>query len=146
MRQRATLDTNLILEYWKLQQKSEIIAKLFELAESGVVELAATARIREDIGITETGSVTRLGSWRIGKDRLAALDFIDFSTTVSELAATTGEREPDWRDWDHLHAHYLQGRDVFLTWDKALLALAEGLSSEFGIIVLTPERFIEQVE
>jgi hypothetical protein len=34
---------------------------------------------------------------------------------------------PDWRDWDHLGAQMLQRRDVFLTWDKAILRLTTRL-------------------
>jgi predicted nucleic acid-binding protein len=161
MTDRLTLDTNLIIEYWKVHKKEGVVKKLLQLSQIGLVDLVVAARIREDvpreplskqvnnlaeIGIGESGSLARLGFWQLGRDQLGDEDFISFSTKVAEMAATSGAREPDWRDWDHLHAHYLQARDYFLTWDKGILGIREGLSSEFGIIVLTPEEYLEKTE
>ena len=161
MTDQLTLDTNIILEYWKFQEKRSVVEKLLELSDSGRADLVVTARIREDIqrapfskrvnelteiGIGESGSVTRLGFWKLGRDQLADDDFVSFSTKVAELAATSGVREPDWRDWDHLHAHYLQRRDYFLTWDKGILGIRKGLKSEFEIEVLTPDEYLDKIE
>jgi len=60
------------------------------------------------------------------------------------IFASRGQAPPDWRDWDHLHAHYLQDRDIFITWDGAILAIAADLQREFGIIVLPPETYLLQ--
>ena len=42
---QVTLDTNLLLEYWKQQDRRMIVERLIELARAGRVNLAVTARI-----------------------------------------------------------------------------------------------------
>jgi len=46
---KLTLDTNLLLEYWKQQKRMDVTEKLLSLARLGKIDLAVTARIREDI-------------------------------------------------------------------------------------------------
>nr|MBA3413568.1 hypothetical protein [Actinomycetota bacterium] len=115
---RLTLDTNLLLELWKQHEKKGHVETLLQLAEQGRVQLAVTARVREDVpaeplasrldelpklGIAETASVARLDFWVLGRDRLGDDDFVQFE---AELAASVEPgRKPDWRDLDHLHAH-----------------------------------------
>src|SRR5260221_4305592 len=48
MGHRLTLDTNLLLEYWKEQAKMTVVTEILALATAGDVSLAVTARIRED--------------------------------------------------------------------------------------------------
>ena len=48
---------------------------------------------------------------------------------------------PDWRDLDHLEAHYRAGRDKFVTLDRGILKLYDKLS-RLGIVVITPEELI----
>ena len=137
-RERLTLDTSLFLEYRKEQQRRVVTETLLELARTGEVQRAVTARVREDvpcdplakeidklslIGIQETGSVTRLDYWILGRDQLGSDAFVEYENELRERAADRRE-VPDWRDLDHVHAHFLQERDVFLTWDKAGLGLA----------------------
>ena len=55
-------------------------------------------------------------------------------------------KAPDWRDWDHLHAHYLRRRDVFLTWDGGILDCADELKGKLDIVVMRPEEYLEQHE
>jgi len=153
-----TLDTNLLHEYWKQRDKSEVVERLLLLARQGRVDLAVTARVHEDVprpplahkldelrqlGVRKTGSVTRLGFWVLGRDMLADEAFRSFHPTASELAKQFGEKPPDWRDWDHLHAHYLLRRDAFLTWDGGIVCLAETLKDRFGIVVMTPEQYLQ---
>ena len=52
--------------------------------------------------------------------------------------------DPDWRDLDHLDAHYRAGRDKFVTWDRGILKLSDKLS-RLGIVVITPEKLLELV-
>ena len=156
-RPQLTLDTNLLMELWKRQSKTRVVEGLIKLAVEKNIDLAVTARIREDVprpplssmlnrlselGIEETGSGTRLGYWVLGRDQLGSDGFEAFISTASELARERGVRLPDWRDWDHLHAHMLQGREVFLTWDQGILCLAPELQEEFGIRVLAPEEWL----
>lgn len=157
---RLTLDTNLLLEYWKIQAKRKVVERLVLLAKEGKVDLAVTARIREDVplaplaqklngllelGVNEIGSVTRLGHWVLGRDRLANKAFSDFWPTAQALAEQHRKKPPDWRDWDHLHSHYLHRRDVFLTWDEGIICLSEGLRTHFGIVIMKPEVYLRQV-
>jgi hypothetical protein len=60
-----------------------------------------------ELGINETGSVTRLGYWVLGRDMLGDDAFNNFWPTAQVLAEQRGEKPPDWRDLDHLHAHYM---------------------------------------
>lgn len=153
----VTLDTNLLLEYWMVQSKRTIVEQLFKYAEDGVLDLAVTARIREDIprlplskkinelaklDVQEIGSVTRLDYWVLGRDMLGSDQFVEVSSAVNATLQQQGKNPPDWRDWDHLHAHYLAGRDVFLTWDKRVLETALDLHSQLGIVVMKPEDYI----
>lgn len=149
-----TLDTSLLLEYWKDQENKEVVEDLLEMASEGRVNLAVTARVREDVpgdpfasrinqlgelGIQETGSVARLGYWILGRDHLGSDKFETFR--LQSEWEEGRPKLPDWRDWDHLHAHMLQGRDVFLTWDKEILRLGNRLQS-FGIRVTTPQQYL----
>jgi len=155
---RLTLDTNLLFEYWKQGTKSEIIEKLLLLARQGRIDLAVTARIHEDIpnpplaekfdglpelGITQTGSVARLDYCVLDRDMLGDDAFETFFSTAREIANQSKKKPPDWRDWDHLHAHYLLRRDIFLTWDEGITCLAETLNARFGIEVMKPEEYVQ---
>lgn len=154
---KLTLDTNLLLEYWKQQDKREIVKKLLLLAEQGKIDLAVTARVHEDIpqpplaeklnelpelNINETGSVTRLGYWVLGRDMLGDEAFESFWVIACDLAKQRGKKPPDWRDWDHLHAHYLLQRNVFLTWDEGIICLSKYLREQFSVVVMRPEEYL----
>jgi hypothetical protein len=153
---RVTLDTNLLHEYWKEREKKVHVETLLRLAKEGRVELAVTARVREDIpdepmasqidqlpelGIAETGSVTRLDYWVLGRDQLGSDEFAAYEAEVR----ASGAREPNWKDLDHLHAHMLQRRDVFVTWEGSILRRGETLAGRFGIVVMKPEDLIESL-
>jgi hypothetical protein len=157
---QVTLDTNLLLEYWKQQDRRMVVERLIELARAGRVNLAVTARIRQDvpvpplseqldrlseIEVLETGAVARVGLWVIGRDILGDEGFEKISAEIDEELVRRGRRPPDWRDWDHVHAHCLSGRSVFLTWDDRILEVAPELSQLLGVIVQTPEAWILDV-
>lgn len=155
-----TLDANLLHEYWKERPKRDHVERLLELAKAGAVELAVTARIREDIpadplatelqerladlGIEEVGSVTRLNYWVLGRDYLASDEFLAVQNEADELLCHRSHPVPDWRDWDHVHAHFLQRRDVFLTWDKRLLDVADLLDKRLSVRVMAPDDYLAQ--
>ena len=158
---KLTMDTNLLLEYWKQQDKREHVERLLGLAKMGKVDLAVTARIHEDIpdnpqaewlnelpvlDVNETASVMRLGHGILGRDMLGDEAFAAFEATGCALAKQRGRHSPDWRDWDHLHAHYLLQRDVFLTWDEGIICLSDDLATRFGIIVMRPEEYLQTIE
>ena len=157
---KLTLDTNLLLEYWKEQDRASVIEELLSLAASGAVELGVTARIYEDIPrppfanrITELNTlhinklptIARFGYWLLdGNHHFGHKEFFDFSDEITAMLEKSGvkHRLPDWRDWDHLHVHYSLKRDIFLTWDKPLLSIKDKLKARFGIIVMTPEAYL----
>ena len=154
---RLTLDTNLLLEYWKKQDRASTIEKLLSLATTGSVDLAVTARIREDIplsplanrlnelgtlNVSEAPSMTRHNFWVWDRDVWGDEEFIAFSSTIDGKLQARGARVPDWRDWDHVHAHYVLKRDIFLTWDRPLLSIRNDLQDRFGIVIMTPETYL----
>jgi predicted nucleic acid-binding protein len=154
--QKATLDTNVLQEHWLDQAKKLVVDELLRLAAQGNLDLAVTARIQEDVpseplasrigelaelGIQETGSVARMGHWVLGRDHLGSDEVEKLRLQLESDRKKGDPRLPDWRDWDHLHAHMLQRRDVFLTWDKAILRLTTQLE-QLGIRILTPEQFL----
>ena len=160
----ATLDTNLLVEYWKNQAKAAVVEGLLELARNGQLDLAVTARIREDIpqpplsdrinklpeiSVQEIGTVMRLGVGVLGRDSLGDGGFIDVADQLTDEFSRRSTNPPDWRDWDHVpHAmereerHYLAGRDVFLTWDKRILDVAYELQNKLGVTVMKPEDYL----
>ena len=155
---KLTLDTNLLHEYWKQRGKHKLVERLLLLAEQGKVDLAVTARVHEDVplpplakklnelpklNIDEASSVTRLGYWVLGRDMLGNEAFDDSYSVACTLAQQYGKEPPDWRDWDHLHAHYLLRRDVFLTWDEGIICLCKYLRDEFGVVVMRPEEYLD---
>ena len=151
-----TLDTNVLQEFWKDREKKDIVEKLISLSKIDQIDLAVTARVREDIpneplskkinelreiNISETGSFTRLDYWVLNRDQLACKEFADFFNNFENDSEI--KNSPDWRDIDHLHAHYLQKRDIFLTWDKGILYFKDILNKKFGLTIQKPEDFIK---
>ena len=154
----ATLDTNLLVEYWKNQAKAAVVQCLLDLAQDEQLDLAVTARIREDvpqpplsnrinklpeIRVQEIGTAMRLDFGVLDRDYLGDDRFLDVADQLMDDFSRRSTNPPDWRDWDHVHGHYLAGRDVFLTWDKRILDAAPSLQSELGIVVMKPEDFLK---
>ena len=94
------------------------------------------------LNINEAPSITRIGFWKIGRDVFADDEFADFSSSIADILQKKRARVPDWRDWDHMHAHYVLKRDVFLTWDKPILSIADELQNRFAMVVMTPEAYL----
>ena len=167
---QLTLDTNAVCAYWRAHdqtpmadKRGPVVEKLLDLASQGLVTLAVTARIRHDIpkdpkasrinelpevGIAVTGSVTRLGQWALDRDGLADRRFEAYYAKACALLSERlpGRKPPDLRDWDHLQAHMLQGRDVFLTWDTEIVCLADKLKEESGLRAMSPEVYLRSRE
>ena len=156
----VTLDTNVLQEYWRNQDKAEVTKSVLHLAKQGQIDLAITSRIHADItrsplmerineipelNVQQIGSPARfdVSRWDCG-DVWADDDFINVKASLEDELVRRGRtnRRPDWRDWDHLQGHYLSGRQVFLTWDGPILELASELQQRLGIVVKTPEEFL----
>lgn len=157
MATRLTLDTNLLHELWKARSKRRIVEQI--LALLGDVDLAVTATVHEDIpheplarrfrdlpalGVSETPRLARVGTWVLGMDMLGSQKFVDFQHELHDRWKRGEAPLPDKRDFDHLHAHLAHGRDVFLTWDKAVLSLGDDLKAHLGITVQRPEEYLER--
>jgi len=156
---KLTLDTSLLLEYWKLQERRHITEALLALADAGEVKLAISARIHEDIPrdplaqriaelpmlhVEETPSIKRLGHWRLGRDVFPDSQFSDYHEAAQQLAKKAGAKdgEPNWKDWDHLQMHYLLKSTVFLTWETSILLIRDDLGARFGLRVQRPEEYL----
>lgn len=157
----VTIDTNLLQEYWREQKNVAVTEKVLDLAKQGQVDLAITSRINADIpdlplasrindlpqlNVQQIGSVFRLGHSSLGGgDVLGSDTFLNVTDSLESRFDREGrvKRRPDWKDWDHLHGHYLSGRDVFLTWDRPILDVASELQQQLGIVVTTPQAFLD---
>ena len=154
----VTLDTNVVQEYWHQRARVASVETLVSLAEDELIGLAVTRRIYEDvpyppladrineldeINVKVTGSVFRLDVSALDSGDMLGSDIaMDAFESVADNFARQGQPAPDWRDWDHLHGHYLSGRDVFLTWDKDILRAASQLKAQLQMDIMKPEDFI----
>ena len=157
----VTLDTNVLQEYWKQQARVAIVEELLDLAEDELINLMVTRRIYEDvphppladrigklneIRVNLTGTVFRLNVSALNSGDVLGSDMaIRVFDSVSQNLTHQGQSPPDWRDWDHLHGHYLSMHDVFLTWDKNILRAAPQLKARLDIVVMKPEEFIAKL-
>lgn len=138
-----------------------LVERLLALEQAEQIELAVTRTIRQDVpdrplaekidqlpelGIRETGAVARFGTWTIGVDHLGSAGFEEFRLRLESERQRGDPRLPDIRDWDHLHAHMVQGRDVFLTRDGPIKRPARLLYQEFGIRIMGPEEYLDERE
>ena len=158
-----TLDTNIFMEFWNEGDKAGVVEALLNLAASAQVDLATTNRIAVDVplpplaerindlpklNVEQIGSVFRLGHSALGGgDMIGSDSFLDVINALEHKMDLEGrvKKRPDWRDWDHLHGHYLTGRDTFLTWDQPILDVASELLSSLGIGAMKPEKFLSQI-
>lgn len=156
MATRLTLDTNLLHELWKDRSKRRVVEQILALDD---VDLAVTATVHEDIpheplarrlrdlpalGISETPRLARVGTWALGMDMLGSQEFVNFQHEVYGRWKRGEPPLPDKRDFDHLHAHFARERDVFLTWDKAVVSLRDDLKAHLGVTVQRPEQYLER--
>ena len=154
----VTLDTSVIVEYFEKRGKVMVVENLLELAQSGELDLCVTGRIREDIprqplserinelpelGIREMGSIIRTGHWSPGRDVAGSTKFQEVIDSLPDDPSRPTKKRPDWRDWDHVQTHYLNGRDVFLTWDKGILYAAPHLKENLGTVIMKPEDYLQ---
>ena len=156
----VTLDTNVLVEHWCNQHKAAVTKSVLDLAKHGKIELAITSRINADIprlpladrinelpvlNVQQIGSAFRfdVSRWD-GGDMWGSDDFSNVMALLDDELDRQGRTKsrPDWKDWDHLHGHFLSGREVFLTWDCPILVLATELKERLGIVVETPEDFL----
>lgn len=153
---RLTLDTDVVRDVWDDEERRVHVERLIEFAREGTVDLAVTRHIEEDVPfapladkirdlpeleISRTGGVFVLGvSVLNGPDGLGSGEFDEWWLAREASRTAQEPKLPGRRDYHHLHAHYIRGRDVFVTWDKAIRRLGPELEREFGLRVRTPEE------
>ena len=158
----VTLDTNIVKEWWDNRTKVKYVEKLLELGKRFEIDLAVTRRIHDDIpnpplankindlpnlNIRQIGAVIRFGHWKVGVDTVGIDNFkeiVDSLKSSKKFNHMSEKKQPDWRDWDHLHTHYRYGRKYFLTWDKGILHFKKELQKASGITVMKPEEYLSR--
>ncbi len=159
---KITLDTNILQELWKRQANAAIVERLPALSDAGILDLAVSTRIDFDIprpplservaelpdlGLRTIGSTFRLGVSRLGSaDMLVDQTVAAAEQRILSALERRGGRKPEVPDFDHVFAHYLDHRDVFLTWDKALLAAADLFRDELGVQIAKPADFLARID
>ena len=138
-----------------------------EFREKYLVDLAVPQRIREDLKlhpheeefiseyyIRKIPSIMRFCFDSRARrfllnpkfNRPGSTEFLEFAEAIiNNYFKPKGEPPPGYLDWDHLHAHYLSGRDIFLTDDGKILSISSQLE-EFGIIVMNFKKFLKLYE
>ena len=156
----VTLDTNVFL---KIKRGESVDMR--EFRKTYLVDLAVSQRIREDIPlnpdeeqflsdyyIRKIPSIMRCSFDSKAQRFLINPEFNKPGSTeflksaesiIDNFFKPRGETPPGYLDWDHLHAHYLSKRDIFLTDDKKILKIKDQLKEELGIIVMSLEDFVK---
>jgi hypothetical protein len=137
---------------------------MLEFRKTHLVDLAVSQRIREDIKlrpdeekflsdyyIRTIPSIMRCSFDSEAQRFLLNPEFNKPGSTeflksaesiINNFFKPRGETPPGYLDWDHLHAHYLSGRDIFLTDDKKILKIKDQLKEELDIVVMNLEDFV----
>ena len=157
----VTLDTNVVRTWWENRSKVEHVETLIELGKKFEIDLAVTRRIHDDVPnqplaakindlpnllIDKIGAIIRINNWKPGIDTIGITEFVNFIgliETSDKFDHMSKKRQPDWCDWDHIHAHYRYGRNYFLTWDRGILHFQKEFEG-FGIKIMKPEDYLSQ--
>ena len=137
-----------------------------ELRKKCAMDLAVTHRIRDDVLLNESEeqfirnnyirkipSIMRSCFDSKSKrfllnpefDKPGCTEFLKLAESIIESFKHTGEKLPKYLDWDHIHAHYISGRDIFVTEDNEILNVACQLK-ELGIRVMRFEELLRSIE
>ena len=157
----VTLDANVIID-----MKREKIPNPIELHKICPADLAVTHRIQDDLSLNSSDeqfltdnhirkipSIMRFcfdsRSQRFllnpEFDKPGCTEFFKMAESIIDGLRKTGENPPEYLDWDHLHAHYISGRDIFVTEDKDILKVSCQLKA-LGIRVMRFEELLKLVK
>ena len=157
----VTLDTNVIID----MQRGKMLAPA-ELYKKCPMDLAVSHRIRDDLRLNPfdeqflTGNNIRKipaimrccydsksGRFLLNPefDKPGSTEFLKMTESTIDGLRKAGGNPPEYLDWDHLHAHYMSDRDIFVTEDKAILNVGPQLK-ELGIRVMSFEEFVGLIE
>lgn len=159
----VTIDTNVFQEHERKQDKWAVAKQVFALAEQGKIDMTLTTRawadmpdgpLREALESYLAKPWFKLSPAAVqydaegGEETDYLSDFMidDFMAALDKRDRERGRRKkiPSQPDRDHVQGCHLSRRDVFLTWDKEVLRWAADLKPRFGLLVMTPEAFLEQ--
>ncbi|MYH79653.1 hypothetical protein F4141_02955 [Candidatus Poribacteria bacterium] len=155
----VTLDTDVLL---KMKKRESV--DMQEFRKTYLVDLAVSQRIREDIkfrpdeekflsdyyirtipSIMRCNFDSKAQRFLVNPEfnKLGCTEFLKSAESIiNNFFKPKGETPPGYLDWDHLHAHYLSGRDIFLTDDKKILKVKDQLKEKLGIVVMNLENFV----
>lgn len=158
---QVTLDTNIFQELWKNQAKATIVNDLLALSNDGYLDLAVTTRIEHDtprpplserikelpaLGVQSIGTVFRLNFSALGRgDMLSDGSHRKIQEAIESTLRARHGRVPEPADFDHIFGHHIAERDVFLTWDEAILKAADLFRAKLGVRIAKPEDFITEL-
>ena len=159
----VTLDTDVLLK-----MKRGVSVDMLEFRKTYLVDLAISQRIREDIKlhpdeeqflsdyyIRTIPSIMRCSFDSMAQrflinpkfNKPGSTEFLKSAESIiNNFFKPRGETPPGYLDWDHLHAHYLSRRDIFLTDDQKILKIKDQLKEELGIVVMNLEDFLNSFE
>jgi hypothetical protein len=142
---RVTSDTTVALD--ALNDTRPAAGEVFAAARRGEIDLAFSTRLERELVSFTLADVRKL----LGEDpvilgtsarwELSTWDGGDVWVDVGTVSTEARMGRYRMIDSDHLEAHRLAGRDVFLTSDRRLRNAARDL----GFDALTPEELLERV-
>lgn len=167
---KLTVDTNIfLLSQSPHRQGHDVAVRLIALSKAGACDICATTRIDIDVQheplrsalahVPRIGSVVRISAddqpepWtRIGNGDMIIDDETDQEFYVlMDLLFPGADKEHDRHqnriaDVDHLIGHKLNGRDVFVTQEKAILVRQKQLAERHGITVMALSEVVDFLE
>ena len=162
LRLSVTLDTNVPQQLWRREEKADLVQELLALFVDGRIDLAVTTRIRHDTPLPPLADriddLLESGVQLIGAPftwNLSEWNSGDFWVSEQEqeaedrIRATIREQSkkmPGDADFDHVLGHHAAGRDLFLTWDEAILGAAEVFHEFLGVHIGRPEEFLAHID
>jgi hypothetical protein len=158
---RLTIDVTVARDYLDSRRSRHADAlALFELARSGELELAAAPQgYRLDVegdlaeklrGVFEreevrpTRQVARVSEVTYPGSDLIVGHYVEGFVEAWAQIAENWPNAPGDADRLHVETHVVEGRDVFITDDKALLTMCRRLCDEhgFAIVAMTPGEYL----
>lgn len=162
--ERVTIDVTVTRDFIDHREARHADAQsLFQLARDGVIEIAAASsgfvfdvygdladQIRAAFAserVSDTAQLAYPGVMIPGDNAFPGAYVEGFGKAWQAVIAdwrTHEGRAPGDNDALHIETHVMEGRDVFLTDDRALLAACRRLHDEHGIAVnaMTPADFL----
>ena len=166
---KITLDTTNIIDYF--ERDKTYISPIIDLANLGKLDLAITTRVPIDLmrdkdefrrnaileQLNRSKEIRTIGApFRLDMSFLDSGDFVigdDEAKWIKEietclfpsLAMNSKRLDNKLCDCDHLAAHILSKRDVFLTTDNNYIDKMGRLNIIQPVSILTPREFIEKM-